>query len=92
MERIAARRPGQASGSREWRGRRSRDASRLRDLLAHSSGLTAYLPFFRDYTGRVEFEQAIASMPLEYAPRSQSIYSDLGFILLGFILEDARAA
>src|SRR5262249_26212958 len=29
------------------------------------------------------------TMPLEYAPRTQSIYSDLGFILLAFILEDA---
>ncbi len=26
--------------------------------------------------------------PLEYAPRSRSVYSDLGFMLLGFILED----
>jgi CubicO group peptidase (beta-lactamase class C family) len=73
---------------REWRGD-DRDAVTIRDLLAHSSGLTAYLPFFRDHTGRQEFERAICTMPLEYAPRSQSLYSDLGFILLGFILEDA---
>ncbi len=74
---------------REWRGA-DRDAVTIRDLLAHCSGLTAYLPFFRDYTGRVEFEHAIGSLPLEYVPRSQSIYSDLGFILLGFILENAQ--
>ena len=43
---------------------------------------------FRDHHGRVEFERAICTMPLEYAPRTQSIYSDLGFMLLGFILED----
>jgi len=73
---------------REWRGA-DREAVTIRDLLAHSSGLTAYLPFFRDYTGRNEFEHAICTMPLEYAPRAQSLYSDLGFILLGFILEDA---
>jgi CubicO group peptidase (beta-lactamase class C family) len=59
------------------------------DLLEHASGLTAYLPFFRDHFGRVEFERAFCTMPLEYAPRTQSIYSDLGFILLAFILEDA---
>ena len=41
----------------------------IRDLLTHSSGLTAYLPFYRDYTGRAEFEHAICSLPLEYAPR-----------------------
>jgi serine-type D-Ala-D-Ala carboxypeptidase len=63
----------------------------IADLLAHSSGLTAYLPFFRDYTGRHEFQRAICSMPLEYAPRSTSVYSDLGFMLLGFVLEDVAA-
>ena len=31
----------------------------MRSLLTHSSGLTAWLPFFRDYTGRQEFQHAI---------------------------------
>ena len=31
-------------------------------------------------------------MPLEYAPRSRSIYSDLGFILLGFLAADRGSA
>jgi len=71
----------------DWRGP-DRDAVTIADLLEHASGLTAYLPFFRDHHGRAEFQRAICTLPLEYAPRSQSIYSDLGFILLGFILED----
>ncbi len=75
----------------EWRGT-DREQVTLRDLLAHTSGLPAYLPFYRDHTGRVEFEPAICRLPLEYAPRSQAVYSDLGFILLGFILEDIRKA
>jgi CubicO group peptidase (beta-lactamase class C family) len=62
------------------------------DLLEHASGLPAYLPFFRNCTGRAEFEAEICSVALEYAPRARSIYSDLGFMLLGFILENARAA
>jgi CubicO group peptidase (beta-lactamase class C family) len=74
----------------EWRGE-DRAGVTIRDLLAHCSGLTAYLPFYRDHTGRVEFQRAIATLPLEYAPRAKSIYSDLGFMLLGFILEDARS-
>jgi CubicO group peptidase (beta-lactamase class C family) len=80
-ERVAAR-------LLDWRGT-DREQVTIADLLEHASGLTAYLPFFRDHHGRVEFERAICTMPLEYAPRTQSIYSDLGFILLGFILEDA---
>jgi CubicO group peptidase (beta-lactamase class C family) len=70
-----------------WRGT-DREHVTIADLLEHASGLTAYLPFFRDHHGRAEFERAIASLPLEYAPRTQSIYSDLGFMLLAFILED----
>ena len=70
-----------------WRGT-DREHVTIAGLLEHASGLTAYLPFFRDHHGRAEFERAIASLPLEYAPRTHSIYSDLGFMLLAFILED----
>ena len=73
---------------REWRGN-DREEVTVRALLTHSSGLSAWLPFFRDYTGRQEFQHAIATLKLEYRPDSQSIYSDLGFMLLGFIVEDA---
>jgi CubicO group peptidase (beta-lactamase class C family) len=75
----------------EWRGT-DRETVTIRDLLAHSSGLPAYLPFFRNLTGRQEFQHAIATLPLEYPPHTRSVYSDLGFILLGFILEDASTA
>jgi CubicO group peptidase (beta-lactamase class C family) len=74
---------------REWRGT-DREHVVVRDLLAHCSGLTAYLPFFRDATGRAEYQAPICALALEYPPRTQATYSDLGFILLGFILEDAR--
>jgi CubicO group peptidase (beta-lactamase class C family) len=70
-----------------WRGA-DRSRVTIRQLLDHSSGLTAYLPFYRDHTGRAEFEPAICALPLEYAPGTASVYSDLGFILLGFVLED----
>jgi serine-type D-Ala-D-Ala carboxypeptidase len=56
----------------------------VRDLLEHASGLPARLLDAPPHTQR-EFEHEICSMPLEYAPRAQSIYSDLGFILLGFL-------
>jgi CubicO group peptidase (beta-lactamase class C family) len=59
----------------------------IRDLLSHSSGLPAHVEFFREHTGRAAFEAAIARTPRTYEPRSMSVYSDLGFMLLGFILE-----
>ena len=80
-----------AAALRTWRGT-DRETVTVRDLLAHASGLTAHLPFYRDHAGRPDFESAIARLPLEYAPRTRSIYSDLGFILLGFILADRHPA
>jgi CubicO group peptidase (beta-lactamase class C family) len=59
----------------------------VRDLLAHCSGLPAYAPLFERCSGRDQFERAICATPLAYRPRTSSSYSDLGFILLGFILE-----
>jgi CubicO group peptidase (beta-lactamase class C family) len=70
----------------EWRGRDRQDV-RVSDLLAHQSGLTAHLPYYRDCDSRTEYRHSIATQALEYPPRSRSVYSDLGFILLGFILE-----
>ena len=64
----------------------------IRDLLEHCSGLTAWLPIYREAQQRAEFEPAIARVALEYTPWTQSIYSDLGFMLLAFVLEDAGAA
>ena len=75
----------------DWRGLDRGDVT-IRDLLAHCGGLTAYLPFFRDHQGRREFQHAICALPLEYAPRTRSVYSDLGFMLLAFILEDVGIA
>jgi CubicO group peptidase (beta-lactamase class C family) len=70
---------------KRWSGP-ERAAVTLRDLLAHCSGLPAWAPFFREHRGQEAFERAICSMPLEYAPRAKSVYSDLGFMLLGFVL------
>jgi CubicO group peptidase (beta-lactamase class C family) len=70
----------------EWRGA-DREAVTVRDLLEHASGLAARL-LDPPGEGRREFEHDICTMKLEYTPRSKSIYSDLGFILLGFIVVD----
>ena len=70
----------------EWRGA-DRDRATVQDLLEHASGLSARL-IDPPPRGRREFEHDICAMPLEYAPRTQSIYSDLGFILLGFAAAD----
>jgi CubicO group peptidase (beta-lactamase class C family) len=69
----------------EWRGA-DRETVTVQDLLEHASGLPARL-LDRPPSTRRELEHDICSMPLAYAPRSQSLYSDLGFILLGMLAE-----
>jgi len=74
----------------DWRGA-DRAAVAVRDLLEHASGLPARL-LDTPPAGRREFQHDICSTPLEYAPRTRSIYSDLGFILLGFLAADRGGA
>jgi serine-type D-Ala-D-Ala carboxypeptidase len=76
---------------KQW-SKADRAAVTVRDLFEHSSGLPAHRRYFEQYGGRLEYEAAIAVEALEYPPRQRSLYSDLGFILLGFILEDAGGA
>ena len=74
-----------------WTGE-DRQTVTLRDLLEHCSGLPARRHYFESREGRASFEQAICEEPLEYQPRSKSIYSDPGFMLLGFALENAASS
>jgi serine-type D-Ala-D-Ala carboxypeptidase len=60
----------------------------VRELLAHTSGLPAWKPLYILAEGEPDRAAgAIANLKLEYKPGSQVIYSDLGFILLGLLLE-----
>jgi CubicO group peptidase (beta-lactamase class C family) len=71
-----------------WTGE-ERQAVTLRDLLEHASGLPAHRKYYETRQGRASFEMAICEEPLAYPPRTQSIYSDPGFMLLGFAMENA---
>ncbi|UCE63951.1 MAG: serine hydrolase [Nitrospirota bacterium] len=73
----------------------------IRDLLGHRSGLPAWRPYFKQFgfqegkwreqdslEKRREFVlHKICHEPLEDQPRDQTLYSDLGFMLLGFVIE-----
>ena len=75
----------------EWRGA-DRAGVTVRDLLEHTAGLTAWWDLFRRNASPREFAHEIAELPLEYAPRSRSVYSDLGFLLLGFVVAERGQA
>jgi len=63
-----------------------RRAVTMRMLLAHSSGLPAYLKLFETARTRQELLHAACSIPLVARPGTKTDYSDIGFILLGEVL------
>lgn len=73
---------------------------RIRHLLRHASGLPAYKPFFRSQSPGLINKQTyknlvleeIAAQELEFPPGSRSLYSDLGFIVLGAVVEKIARA
>jgi CubicO group peptidase (beta-lactamase class C family) len=68
--------------------RADKHAITVRQLLVHTSGLPAWRPLYITSGGEREAALgAIASEPLEHQPDTQVVYSDLNFIVLGFLLE-----
>ncbi len=65
------------------------DASQVtfRNLLAHNSGLPAWLPLWK-LESRAKMRQAALNAPFAYLTGTRVVYSDIGLILLGFALEE----
>jgi serine-type D-Ala-D-Ala carboxypeptidase len=59
----------------------------LRMLLAHSSGLPAYERLFLRAKARKDLLHAAFATELSAAPGTRAVYSDIGFIILGVVLE-----
>jgi CubicO group peptidase (beta-lactamase class C family) len=59
----------------------------IEHLLTHSSGLCSDDKAYRRCHSKQEMWDFIKEMPLEYVPGAQVLYSDFGFIALGFVIE-----
>jgi len=59
----------------------------VRHLLTHSGGLQWWAPLYKEVQGKKAYLERIVAMDLAYDPGAKSVYSDLGIILLGDILE-----
>lgn len=76
------------------RGRQQQKIT-IMDLLNHCSGLPAHRPYYKKLLGLAEDQRLeavidwILAENLLYEPGSAHLYSDLGFILLGKIIEKA---
>ena len=65
-----------------WRARVT-----IRNLLLHDSGLPAHRDFFKQAMGYHAVLRSVLAEPLVHQPGTQVEYSDLGFILLGEIVQ-----
>ena len=66
-------------------------AETLRDVAAHRAGLPAWVALYAAETSPEGYVRAIASCERQVAAR-ETLYSDLGYILLGFAVEKAAGA
>jgi CubicO group peptidase (beta-lactamase class C family) len=68
--------------------RTDKHAISIRELLTHTSGLPAWRPLYVLAEGNPDTTvAAIANLDLEYPSGTRVVYSDLGFITLGLLLE-----
>lgn len=66
--------------------------TKVRDLLTHMAGLEWWMPFYKDLDlnlseadRRKKLQEMLIKAPC--APTGKAVYSDLGFLTLGFLLE-----
>jgi Beta-lactamase class C and other penicillin binding proteins len=70
-----------------------KQAITIRHLLTHTSGLAAWKPLYLLAGGeKSRVLDVIAETPLTNAPGTHVVYSDLGFITLGLLLERLEGA
>ncbi len=59
----------------------------LRHCLTHSAGLVPGLPYYKECSSIDEMLQRYADVPLKSQPGTRWLYSDVGFMILGRIVE-----
>jgi CubicO group peptidase (beta-lactamase class C family) len=64
----------------------------LLHLITHTSGLIAHRPFFEHFRGRAAIEAAVLDEAAGSVPGRAVLYSDLNFMLLGWVLEGCGGA
>lgn len=63
------------------------DSITVRHLLTHSAGLVQWQPLYYHAANSTQTYAVIRDMPLEWGVGDARHYSDLGFMLLGYIVE-----
>ncbi|HKI45424.1 MAG TPA: serine hydrolase [Balneolales bacterium] len=63
-----------------------KDSVTVRQLLNHTSGLNEWQPLYYEASNSKETYREICHMPLKYAVGAARHYSDLGFMMLGYLI------
>ncbi|HMI48879.1 MAG TPA: serine hydrolase domain-containing protein, partial [Gemmatimonadaceae bacterium] len=63
------------------------DSITVRHLLSHSAGLVQWQPLYHHAATSAQTYGVIRDMPLQWGVGDARHYSDLGFMLLGYIVE-----
>ena len=74
----------------EWSRGWKREVT-VRHLLTHQGGLPPFLPFWRTLRGEEAYREAFAALEPDYEPGEDgdpTVYSDIGFMTLGFLIEE----
>ncbi|KXZ16867.1 esterase [Bacillus nakamurai] len=73
---------------------KGKDSIRVIDVLLHQSGLPSSFYFYQPDTAGQYYSQArektiryLTRIPLDYKPGTKHVYSDIGYMLLGCIIE-----
>lgn len=64
------------------------DRVKVKHLLTHSSGLPDWRSLYRSCDSKESIPKAICDMDLDFEPGTKTVYSDLGTIVLGQIIEE----
>ncbi len=59
----------------------------VEQLLRHRGGLPPFREWWRDRRGRDAYRSSLAELELTHPPGDSTVYSDLGFITLGYLVE-----
>jgi CubicO group peptidase (beta-lactamase class C family) len=75
----------------EWKRMRY-DGITIESLLTHTSGLPAWFPLYARGEGKAAYRHTLGELEPDRAPGSAVVYSDVGFLVLGEILDEIYAA
>jgi len=65
----------------------AKESVTVRHLLLHRAGLPPFRRFYLEMEGKDAYMSAIGDLELDYEPGTRTVYSDIGLMVMGFVIE-----